>query len=195
MRELRRTPLEPHPLNRPSENTASFEALVTSHLDAAYNLARWLARDATLAQDIVQDAMVRALTYFSTFRGDNARAWVLQIVRNVALGEIDKRKRATVSLDTHTPSSDVATDMALVDSAFGPEEAVERADDERRVSECVARLPVELRECLVLREWEDLSYKEIAHVTDVPIGTVMSRLWRARQLLAESLGEVLEPKT
>lgn len=195
MSELRRTPLEPHPLNRPSENTASFEALVTSHLDAAYNLARWLARDATLAQDIVQDAMVRALTYFSTFRGDNARAWVLQIVRNVALGEIDKRKRTTVSLDTHAPSSDAATDMALVDSAIGPEEAVERADEERHVSECVARLPVELRECLVLREWEDLSYKEIAHITDVPIGTVMSRLWRARQLLAESLGEVLEPKT
>jgi RNA polymerase sigma-70 factor (ECF subfamily) len=195
MTELHRIPLEPRPLNRPSENTASFEALVTAHLDAAYNLARWLARDATLAQDIVQDAMVRALTYFSTFRGDNPRAWVLQIVRNVALGEIDKRKRATVSLDTRAPNAEAATDMALIDSSIGPAEAAERADDERRVSECVARLPLELRECLVLREWEDLSYKEIAHVIEAPIGTVMSRLWRARQLLAESLGEGLEPKS
>jgi len=180
-------------LNRPSENAASFEALVVAHLDAAYNLARWLARDATLAQDIVQDAMVRALTYFSTFRGENPRGWLLQIVRNVALGEIDKRKRATVSIDSPALHSEAATDAALIDSAMGPEEAAHRADDERRVSECVARLPLELRECLVLREWEDLSYKEIARIIDAPIGTVMSRLWRARQLLAESLGEVLEP--
>ena len=195
MTELRRTPLEPPPLNRPKENAASFEALVAAHLDAAYNLARWLARDATLAQDIVQDAMVRALTYFSTFRGDNARAWVLQIVRNVALGEIDKRKRATLSLDTQAPGGEAGTDIALIDSSMGPAEAAERADDARRIGECVARLPLELRECLVLREWEDLSYKEIAHVTETPIGTVMSRLWRARQLLAEQLGEVLEPKS
>src|SRR5689334_6076463 len=142
MTELRRAPLEPQPLNRPKANTASFEALVAAHLDAAYNLARWLARDSTLAQDIVQDAMVRALTYFSTFRGDNARAWVLQIVRNVALGEIDKRKRATVSLDAHSHGGEAATDMALIDSALGPAEAVERADDERRIGECVARLPL-----------------------------------------------------
>ena len=194
MTELRHTPSGTTPLNRPSDNAASFEALVAAHLDAAYNLARWLARDATLAQDIVQDAMVRALTYFSTFRGENPRGWLLQIVRNVALGEIDKRKRATVSIDAQAQSSEMATDAALIDNAIGPEEAANRADDERRVSECVARLPLELRECLVLREWEDLSYKEIARVIEVPIGTVMSRLWRARQLLAELLGEGLEPK-
>jgi RNA polymerase sigma-70 factor (ECF subfamily) len=181
------------PLSRPSESAASFEALVAENLDAAYNLARWLTRDTTLAQDVVQDAMVRALKYFSTFRGENARAWLLQIVRNVALGKIDGRQRATVSIDT--ASSQAITDPALIDPASGPEETLSRADDERHVSACVARLPLELRECLVLREWDELSYKEIARVINAPIGTVMSRLWRARQLLAESLGAVSELKS
>lgn len=179
-------------MNRSSESAAAFERLVAEHLDAAYNLARWLTRDATLAQDVVQDAMVRALKYFSTFRGENARAWLLQIVRNVALGKIDGGQRTTVSIDTLSASSLAVTDPALIDPASGPEETLSRADEERQVSACVARLPLELRECLVLREWDELSYKEIARVINAPIGTVMSRLWRARRLLAESLGELLE---
>ena len=182
-------------MDRPSESAVSFERLVAEHLDAAYNLARWLTRDATLAQDVVQDAMVRALKYFSTFRGENARAWLLQIVRNVALGRVDGRQRAAVSIETLTTSSQSIADSALIDPASGPEETLSRADDRRHVSACVARLPLELRECLVLREWDELSYKEIARVVNAPIGTVMSRLWRARQLLAESLGEALEVKS
>jgi RNA polymerase sigma-70 factor (ECF subfamily) len=183
------------PLSRPPENADSFEALVAENLDAAYNLARWLTRDATLAQDVVQDAVVRALKYFSTFRGENARAWLLQIVRNVALDKIDNRQRTAISIDTLETSSQAITDPALIDPASGPEETLSRADEERHVSACVARLPLELRECLVLREWDELSYKEIARLINAPIGTVMSRLWRARQLLAESLGEVLELKS
>ena len=182
-------------MNRPSKNALSFERLVAEHLDAAYNLARWLTRDATLAQDVVQDAMVRALKYFSTFRGENARAWLLQIVRNVALGKIDSGQRTTVSIDALTMNSQAIAHPALIDPASGPEETLSRTDEERHVSACVARLPFELRECLVLREWDDLSYKEIARVINAPIGTVMSRLWRARQLLAESLGELLELKS
>lgn len=195
MSELALRPNGTAPLTRPSKNAASFEALVAENLDSAYNLARWLARDATVAQDIVQDAMLRALNYFSTFRGENARAWLLQIVRNVALGKIGNRERATVSIDTLTMSSQTATDPALIDPASGPEETLSRADEERHLRACVARLPRELRECLVLREWDELSYKEIARVIDAPIGTVMSRLWRARQLLAASLGEAVEPKS
>jgi RNA polymerase sigma-70 factor, ECF subfamily len=189
------TPLGITQLDRRSESAASFEQLVAEHLDAAYNLARWLTRDATLAQDVVQDAIVRALTYFSTFRGENARAWLLQIVRNVALGKIDGRERSSISIDALTTSSQTITDPALIDPASGPEEILGRADEDRHVNACVARLPLELRECLVLREWDELSYKEIARVINAPIGTVMSRLWRARRLLAESLGEVLELKS
>jgi RNA polymerase sigma factor (sigma-70 family) len=177
-----------------SDSSDSFAALAQANLDAAYNLARWLTRDAQAAEDVVQDAMVRALTYFSSFRGENARAWLLQIVRNVALGRLSNAKNSAVSLDALAADSEGASNPALIYSGSTPEEAAGQADQERRINECVAQLPVELRECLVLREWEDLSYKEIARVIDAPVGTVMSRLWRARQLLAQQLGVVLELK-
>ena len=162
----------------------SFEAIATTHLDAAYNLARWLTRDAALAEDVVQDAMVRALTYFRGFRGDNPRAWLLQIVRNVALGKLGSRPEP-VSIDaTTTPSGESLAD-SLRDDADGPEATLEREQERRRASELLDRLPIELRECLVLREIEECSYKEIARIIDAPIGTVMSRLWRARKMLIE----------
>jgi RNA polymerase sigma-70 factor (ECF subfamily) len=160
----------------------SFEVIATTHLDAAYSLARWLTRDSVLAEDVVQDAMVRALTYFSSFRGDNPRAWLLQIVRNVALGKLGSRP-LSVSLDATDASSGESLADSLRDGADGPEATLEREQDRRRVSELLNRLPVELRECLVLREIEECSYKEIAHILDAPMGTVMSRLWRARQML------------
>jgi RNA polymerase sigma factor (sigma-70 family) len=165
----------------------SFEVIATTHLDAAYSLARWLTRDAALAEDVVQDAMVRALTYFSGFRGDNARAWLLQIVRNVALGKLRTRPEP-VSIDAVQGSSGESLAQTLADGADGPEAALEREQDRRRVGELLNRLPVELRECLVLREIEECSYKEIARIVDAPIGTVMSRLWRARQMLSDLAG-------
>jgi RNA polymerase sigma factor (sigma-70 family) len=163
-----------------------FAELVREHLDAAYNLARWLVRDPALADDVVQDAMLRALKYYASFRGDNARAWLLAIVRNVAL----TRLRADARAPRSVPPDDVVFDeIASIDPPdSGPEALAIRDQDERTMSALLDALPVELRECLVLREFEELSYKEIARVIDAPIGTVMSRLWRARRLLTQSAG-------
>ena len=159
----------------------SFEQVVLPHLDAAYNLARWLVRDASLAEDIVQDAVLRALQYFASFRGDTSgRAWLLQIVRNAAYAAV-KARRAGV--DVPLDSDDGAGAMDLPDPGPGPEAQLAQRQDLERLDEALAALPMELRECLILCELERLSYKEIARVTGVPIGTVMSRLWRARQAL------------
>jgi RNA polymerase sigma-70 factor (ECF subfamily) len=161
----------------------SFEAVVMPHLDAAFNLARWLMRDRDKAQDVVQEALVRALTYFPSFRGTNARGWLLQIVRNAAYGSM-KVDRGTVTVPAETP---YVVEAALADPGDNPETALIRHQDRDLVTEAIARLEVDLRETLVLRELEELSYKEIAQVTGAPIGTVMSRLWRARRALTEIL--------
>jgi RNA polymerase sigma factor (sigma-70 family) len=169
-----------------SRNDA-FAAVVLPHLDAAHNLARWLLRDSTAAEDVVQEAMLRALTYFSSFKGVNPRAWLLQIVRNTAYKSkaLDRGAQLVPIADAPEPGAVTAND--LVAGEDDPEVALIKARGARQVRELIAALPVELREPLVLRELEELSYKEIAEVTDVPIGTVMSRLWRARQSLARAI--------
>jgi len=160
-----------------------FEAVVLPHLDAAYNLARWLMRDPVAAEDVVQEAMLRALNYFAGFRGTNPRAWLLQIVRNAAY--------ASRRLDhgvQHVPlpgEGEGDSGEELASSADDPETALFRARESKEVRELIAGLPVELREPLILRELEEMSYKEIADITATPIGTVMSRLFRARRLLAQ----------
>lgn len=170
----------------------NFEEIVLAHLDAAFNLAAWLLRDRQAAEDVVQDAMVRALTYFQGYRGDNARAWVLQIVRNAAYEHLRlARGENTVSIDSHlsgesTPEHHLES-LHLIDSADGPEAAFLKERSRAEIVSALETLPLELRECIVLREFEELSYKEIAHVTDTPIGTIMSRLWRARQALLQTL--------
>jgi RNA polymerase sigma-70 factor (ECF subfamily) len=163
---------------------ASFERVMLPHLDAADNLARWLMRDREAAEDVLQEAMVRALTYFASFKGVNPRAWLLQIVRNTAYGSMAlNRGVETVPI---ADESDEATAAELVSGDDDPETALLRSRESRRVRVLIAALPVELRETLVLREFEEFSYKEIADATQTPIGTVMSRLWRARQLLAQA---------
>lgn len=159
-----------------------FQELAATHLESAYNLARWLVRDPALADDVVQDAMLRALRYYHGFRGENARAWLLQIVRNVALTRL---KRTGAELPASEPDAASLSQVAEV-AHDGPETALMRQDDQRLLHELLAGLPVELRECLILREIEELSYKEIARIVDAPIGTVMSRLWRGRKLLVQA---------
>ena len=151
----------------------AFEAAVLPHLPAAYNLARWLVGDRAAAEDVVQDAVLRALGAFAGFRGGDARAWTLRIVRNTAFDALAARKRR----------GDAVLDHASPDPGDNPEVAFVRAEGQAQLSARLAALPTELRECLVLRELEGLSYKDVATVTGVPIGTVMSRLWRARRLL------------
>ena len=160
-----------------AQQPSEFERRILPHLDAAYNLARWLVRDTASAEDVVQEAMLRALRYHAGLRGE-AKPWLLQIVRNVAYAAMaGRRKAAEIPLDDDAPEP--------TDPADDPEAALARQQDHTRLDRALAALPDELRECLVLRELEDLSYKEIAQVTGVAIGTVMSRLWRARRALAE----------
>ena len=173
---------------KPSTNDR-FEAIATLHLDAAYSLARWLTRDSVLAEDVVQDAMLRALKYFEGFRGENPRAWLLQIVRNVALGKLNTKRSAPLSLDD--PDGKLSDELSgnPADPSDEPEYAVQKLQERERAQRLLEDLPTELRECLVLRELEECSYKEIARIVDAPIGTVMSRLWRARQWLAKASAE------
>ena len=150
-------------------------AVTLPHLDAAYNLARWLVREPAAADDIVQEAMVRALRNHAGLRGE-ARPWRLQIVRNVAYGALATRR---ASAETSPALDDD------VDPAENPEATLGRKQTLDCLDRRLTALPEELRECLVLRELEALSYKEVASVTGVAIGTVMSRLWRARRALME----------
>jgi RNA polymerase sigma-70 factor (ECF subfamily) len=166
-----------------SSGEDSFERVVLPHLDAAYNLARWLRRDAEAAEDVLQEAMVRALTYFASFKGVNPRAWLLQIVRNTAYGSMALH-RGVEMVPIIDDSGEAIAELVSADD--DPEAALLRTRESRRVRELIADLPVELRETLVLREFEEFSYKDIAEATQTPIGTVMSRLWRARQLLARA---------
>ena len=158
-----------------------FAELVLPHLDAAYNLARWLTRDTHDAEDVVQDACVRALKYVDSLRGSDARAWFLTIVRNAFYDWLGRNRPAEIIDDGNE-----IVDMAVDHVSVGPEQAALRNGDLQVLSEAVAALPLQFREVLILREIEELSYKEIARIADVPVGTVMSRLARARGLLQRS---------
>jgi len=154
---------------------------VLPHIDAAFNLARWLTRNDHDAEDVVQDAMLRAYRHFESLRGE-ARPWLLAIVRNACFSWIQRNRPAEVTAGLDGEAAEVASAPA-----DGPEALLARELDRRMLNEAIAALPFQFREVLILRELEDLSYREIARIADVPIGTVMSRLARARRLLAESV--------
>ena len=155
-----------------------FERTILPHLDDAYTLARYLLRDEHDAQDVVQEASLRALRYFDGYSGGDARAWLLAIVRNCSL---TWRKRRRVD-DRTVPFEDAAP--ILTSDADAPDAIVVHASEQARVQQAIESLPDEFREVIVLREVQDLSYREIGDVVGVPIGTVMSRLARARKRLA-----------
>ena len=158
-----------------------FDRVALPHVDAAYNLARWLTRHDQDAEDVVQEAYLRAFQFFRSFHGETGRAWMLQIVRNTCHTWLSKnRASAPVSGEPELLS-------ALASSATGPEALVEQSEDRKRLMRAVDALPVEFREVIVLRELEDLSYKDIARIAEIPMGTVMSRLARAREKLHELL--------
>jgi RNA polymerase sigma-70 factor (ECF subfamily) len=149
-------------------------------MDAAYNLARWLTRNDQDARDVVQEAALRAYRFLDGLRGD-AKPWFLTLVRNACMTWLKANRPAEVAgMDPSSP------ELQMIEENT-PETLAMRAVDRRMLNEALAVLPAHFREALILREMEDLAYKDIAHITAVPVGTVMSRLARGRRLLAESL--------
>lgn len=166
---------------------ARLERALLPHLDAAYNLARWLTGTPQDAEDAVQEACVRAVAFFDSFRGEDGRAWLLAIVRNSCYDWLRKNRKDTLIGGAEA--------LETADGSADPEELQLRAADRELVRRCLERLPAEHREVLVLRELEGMSYREIATVAGVPIGTVMSRLARGRIGLRTLLAAALRKET
>jgi RNA polymerase sigma-70 factor (ECF subfamily) len=163
-----------------------FEQSIMPQMNAAYNLARWLTGNDVDAQDVVQDAFLRAFKFFAGFRGGDSRSWLLRIVRNSFYDWLRRQGDPELTTPFDEETHGQATDAPAPDAVL-----FEKADQEL-VHEAIEALPVEYREVLVLRELEGLAYKEIADVADLPIGTVMSRLARAREQLRQGLAERLQ---
>ena len=163
----------------------NFESSVLPHLDAAYNLARWLTRNEHDAQDMVQEAYLRAFRFFGSFRGGDTLAWLLQIVRNTCYTQLQNNRpqelATTFDEEIHSEKS----------GSMNPETLLLRSRDSQLLRQALEELPVNFREVLVLHELEGLSYSEIAEVSNIRLGTVMSRLSRARERLRQSLASLL----
>ena len=159
----------------------NFEEATLPHLRAAYNLARWLTRDQTDAEDVVQEAYLRAFKHFGSFHGGDGRPWLLAIVRNTAYTWMQHNRSPELTI----PLDDELHEIESKD--LNPEGLLLQSADTQIVRQALEELPVEFREVIVLRELEGLSYKQIADVAEIPLGTVMSRLARARKRLQQSL--------
>jgi RNA polymerase sigma-70 factor (ECF subfamily) len=170
------------------ETSSKFESAVLEQLDAAHNLARWLMRNEQDAQDVVQEACMKALRSFDGFRGGDFRAWFLTIVRNVSFSAM-RRNRGSSAHGTRQ-SLEVGEEIAADGQVYDPQLIAARAGDAELVRRAIDALPEALREVVVLREMEQLSYKEIGKIAGVPIGTVMSRLARGRMQLQALLVEM-----
>jgi RNA polymerase sigma-70 factor, ECF subfamily len=173
----------------PSPGLADFERRIMPHLDAAYSLARFLVHNDQDAEDVVQEACLRAFRFYESFRGENSRAWFLKIVRNTSFTALQRAR---------TNEADVVFDEEL----HSPEDAqsdvggqLDRELDRQTVRAAIEELPAEFREVITLRELEDCSYKEIADIANIPVGTVMSRLARARRQLYLILSKNYPNKT
>ena len=167
---------------------ARMEQVLMPHLDAAYNLARWITRNDHDAEDVVQEAFVRAMRYFKSLQGVEARGWMLGIVRNTAYSWLEKNRPAEiVAVDDELLADLAAESREATGGDDNPEVVMLRGANRLVVNQAIEALPVAYREVIVMREIEDLSYKEIAQVASLPIGTVMSRLARAREMLRRSI--------
>jgi RNA polymerase sigma factor (sigma-70 family) len=173
-------------LPAPNEKLARFEAAILPHLDAAYNLARWLTRHEQNAEDVVQEAYLRAYQYFDRFQGDTGRAWLLRIVRNTCYTWLDKNRPHQSAVPLNEAGLEIAS------KAFAPGTKPLVDVHREQLEQALAALSPDLREVVVLRELEQLSYKEIAAVADIPLGTVMSRLARGRQQLHDQLQQTTQ---
>ena len=162
-----------------------FEEIALPHLTAAYNLARWLVHNESDAEDVVQEAYLRAFKYFSGYYGGDSRSWLLTIVRNTCYTWLQQNRALRLADPIEDKLDEVGLDFA------DPEVLLLQAVDSQMVRSALQELPVEFREVMVLREMEGLSYKEIANIVDVPLGTVMSRLARGRKRLQELLAQQL----
>ena len=173
-----------------------FELLALPHLDAAYNLARWLAGNTADAEDVVQDAYLRAYRYFDAFHGGNFRVWLLTIVRNAFITWVKENRSRRMVFLPDTPAAETAdTDETMWGSRpRDPEALLLESIDSQTLGRLMEQLPAEYREVLLLREVEDLAYKDIARIAGIPIGTVMSRIARARRLLAQALQPAAVPR-
>jgi len=160
---------------------ARFEQIIVPHLDAAYNLARWLTRNDQDAEDIVQEASLRAFRFFAGFHGGDSRAWLLTIVRHTCYTWLQRHRSDRLAMPLDDEQHALACDAA------DPEVLVLHQIDQTALRQAIEALPVEFREVIVLRELEELSYKQIAGIADIPVGTVMSRLARARKRLVRDL--------
>lgn len=167
------------------DRTRQFEAAALPHLDAAYNLARWLLRDEHSARDVVQEAHLRAFKYFESFKGGDARPWLMQIVRNACFTWLRDQRHGPeqVEFDEERDSS------VETGSSNNPETLLMHKVQSRQLNAAIEQLPTVFRETLVLRELQEMSYEDIAQIAGIPIGTVMSRLSRARKLLRSALTE------
>jgi RNA polymerase sigma factor (sigma-70 family) len=162
-----------------SHDRLRFEQLVLPHLDAAFNLARWVLRGRADAEDVAQEAMLRAFRFFRGFHGGDARAWLLQIVRNSCYSWLEKNRPMELTTEFD--------EQLYPQPSVTPESLAIAGDNRERLTRALEELPPRFREVLVLRELEGCSYKEIAAITSMPIGTVMSALARARQRLQRTL--------
>ena len=166
------------------DKLAGFEQCIMPHMNAAYNLARWLVGNDADAQDVVQEAFLRAFKFFGGFRGGDGRSWLLRIVRNSFYDWLRRQDRPELTTpfeeETHAPATE----------ASGPDTALLEKADRELVQQAIEALPLEYREIVVMRELDGLSYKEIVDVADLPVGTVMSRLARARAA-APGVGQTL----
>jgi RNA polymerase sigma-70 factor, ECF subfamily len=178
-------PVAPRQMSWEGDRRRRFEAIALPHLDAAYTLARWLTRNEADAADAVQEAFLRAFRYFDSYRGDDAKSWVLKIVRRSCYNWLERNRPADViSLEAEEERLD-----AVATSAIDFEALLESRSNLRLLGGLIGALPAPLREAIVLRELHELGYREIAEVTGVPIGTVMSRLHRARALLLRAYSQ------